>query len=119
MQRDPRAWLWDVREAADAIVGFVAGMDERRCAASELVHSAVERKFEVIGEALNQLSKAHPALAAWIPDVPQIVAFRNLLIHGYALVDHDRVWGVITSSLPGVRQMVDSLLSELGPPDRP
>lgn len=113
MQRDPRAWLWDVREAADAIGTFVAGKDAQDYAASELIHSAVERKFEVIGEALNQLAKTHPSLASRVPDLAQIIAFRNLLIHGYALVEHDRVWGVITRSLPAMRQAVDALLTEL------
>ena len=54
MQRDPRAWLWDVRDAATAIAGFTAGLDSGSYARSELVHSAVERKFEIIGEALLQ-----------------------------------------------------------------
>ena len=121
MQRDPRTWLWDVREAALAIETFVAGLDGAGYAASELVHSAVERKFEVIGEALNQLSKAHAALAQRVPHLPQIVGFRNQLIHGYALVDHDTVWGVIQHSLPDLRRAVDGLLGELGhaSPDAP
>lgn len=113
MQRDPRAWLWDVREAARAIEIFVSGLDGSGYARSELVHSAVERKFEMIGEALNQLSKADVSLAAKVPHVPQIVAFRNQLIHGYALVDHDTVWGVIQQSLPELRQAVDALLQDL------
>src|SRR4051812_643391 len=110
MQRDPRAWLWDVREAAQAIELFVVGMNETAYAQSELVHSAVERKFEVIGEALNQLSKADPSLAARVPNLPQIVAFRNQLIHGYALVDHITVWGVIQESLPALLAAVSTLL---------
>ena len=82
MQRDPRAWLWDVQEAARSIESFTDGLDPASYAASELVHSAVERKFEIIGEALNQLAKVDPGLGARIPHLPQIVAFRNLLIHG-------------------------------------
>lgn len=113
MQRDARAWLWDVREAAQAIESFVAGMDAGSYAASELVRSAVERKFEVIGEALNQLSKADPALASRIPHLKQIVAFRNVLIHGYAVVNHETVWGVIEHSLPPLRQAVQAILTEL------
>ena len=113
MQRDPRTWLWDVREAAAAIVAFVNGLDADGYAGSELVHSAVERKFEIIGEALNQLSKAEPAMAARIPHLPQIVAFRNQLIHGYALVDHKTVWGVIEHSLPALQVAVATLLQEL------
>lgn len=115
MQRDPRAWLWDVREAAQSIGGFVAGLNSSDYAKSELVHSAVERKFEVIGEALNQLSKADASMAARVPNLPQIIAFRNQLIHGYALVDHDTVWSVIQNSLPALGQAVEALLHELGP----
>lgn len=112
MRRDPRAWLWDVREAAAAIERFVQGLDASSYAASEMVHAAVERKFEVIGEALNQLSRADAAMAARVPHLPQIVAFRNQLIHGYALVDHETVWGVIQHSLPALRSAVDQLLRE-------
>lgn len=111
MQRDPRAWLWDVAQAIGAIEGFVSGLDQAAYERSELVHSAVERKFEVIGEALNQLSKTHADLADGIPHLAQIVAFRNLLIHGYARVDHATVWGVIQHSLPSLREAVQMRLS--------
>ena len=66
MQRDPRAFLWDVRESALAIQAFTAGMDAAAFAANEMAQSAVERKFEIIGEALNQLAKLDAALAARI-----------------------------------------------------
>lgn len=116
MQHDSRAYLWDVRQAADAILDIVAGIDLKTYAETEVTHSAVERKFQIIGEALNQLSKADPALAASIPDLPQIVAFRNVLIHGYAVVEHPRVWRIIQESLPALRAKVAALLDELGPP---
>ena len=86
MQRDPRAFLWDVRESTLAIQGFIAGINADAYAASDLVQAAVERKFEIIGEALNQLAKLDAPLVARIPELPQIVAFRNQLIHGYATV---------------------------------
>lgn len=113
MQRDPRAWLWDVREAAEAIKQFTAGLDADSYARTPLVYSAVERKFEIIGEALNQLAKARPELVPRIPSLPQIVAFRNQLIHGYARVDHDTVWDVIAHSLPALATVIDELLQEM------
>lgn len=116
MQRDPRTWLWDVREAARAITSFVSGFDAARYAATPLVHSAVERKFEIIGEALNQLSKADPEVASRIPHLRQIVGFRNQLIHGYALVDHETVWEVIVSSLPELVVAVEGLLGNPAQP---
>ena len=113
MQRDPRAWLWDVREAASTIEQFTAGLDADSYARTPLVYSAVERKFEIIGEALNQLAKVRPDLATRIPYLPQIVAFRNQLIHGYARVDHDTVWEVVRHSLPQLKAAVSELLQEL------
>jgi len=116
MQHDSRAYLWDVRQAADAILDIVAGIDLNTYSETEVTHSAVERKFQIIGEALNQLSKADPALAASIPDLSRIVAFRNVLIHAYAVVQHPRVWRIIQESLPPLRAKVAALLDELGPP---
>lgn len=112
MPRDPRAYLWDVHEAAAAIRKFTAGLDVRAYEASDLVQAAVERKFEVIGEALGQLSRHFPELAQRIPDVPQIVAFRNQLIHGYATIRPATVWGVAHDSLPSLIETVTRLLHE-------
>jgi uncharacterized protein with HEPN domain len=114
MQRDPRAFLWDVTESALAIQTFTAGMDAAQYQHNALVQAAVERKFEIIGEALNQLSKTDSALAGRIPDLPQIVAFRNQLIHGYAAINPLTVWSVIESSLPGLLSVTHAMLAELG-----
>lgn len=113
MQRDPRAFLWDVREAAKAIQSFTADLDVKGYVSNAMVQAAVERKFEVIGEALNQLAKLDAAMAARIPDVPQIVAFRNQLIHGYATVNPDTVWNIAQNALPGLLTAVKALLDEL------
>jgi uncharacterized protein with HEPN domain len=116
MRPDSRAYLWDIQSAAEAIDRFTSGLDAEAYARSELVSSAVERKFEIIGEALGQLAKLEPALAERIPDLRAIIAFRNLLIHGYAVVEHDRVLRIARTSLPGLRSAIASLLDELGPP---
>ncbi len=114
MPRDPRAYLWDAREAALAIARFTSGMDAAGYEANAMAQAAVERKFEIIGEALNQLAKADAGLAARIPQLPQIVAFRNQLIHGYAAVSVATVWRIATDSLPGLLANVQQLLDELG-----
>lgn len=114
MQRDPRAFLWDVRESALAIQSFTKGMDAAAYEANQMAQAAVERKFEIIGEALNQLSKLDAAMAARIPDRAQVVAFRNLLIHGYATVNVGTVWNISQTALPALLDAVQVLLDELG-----
>jgi len=116
MRRDPRAFLWDVREAAVAIQSFTAGMDAAAFAGNAMAQAAVERKFEIIGEALNQLVKLDGSLATRIPDLPRIVAYRNQLIHGYATVNIGTVWNVLTNALPPLLGVVQTMLDELGPP---
>jgi uncharacterized protein with HEPN domain len=75
----------------------------------------VERNFEIIGEAVSRLARTDPDLAARIGDYPQIIAFRNVLIHGYDLIDDGRVWQVITHDLPRLEQQVTDLLREAQP----
>ncbi len=113
MHRDARAYLWDIGQASNAILRFVSGLDGQGYAENEIVSSAVERKFEIIGEALNQLSKIDPVLAQRIPDIRDIIAFRNILIHGYAMVEHDRVWRIAHSALPRLSHVVEEILQEL------
>lgn len=114
MQRDPRAFLWDVRDAGRAIQEFTQGLDAGSYADHAMAQAAVERKFEVIGEALNQLAKVAPDMASRIPDLPQIVAFRNQLIHGYALVNAGTVWNIVANALPDLLTTVETLLTDLG-----
>ncbi len=117
MQRDPRAFLWDVQQAAGAITQFTVGLDAAGYRANPLIRSAVERQFEIIGEALNRLSKEAPDLADRVPNLRKMVGFRNVLIHGYAVIDDGRVWEIVTTLLPPLRATVTALLTELGPPD--
>jgi uncharacterized protein with HEPN domain len=116
MERDARSYLWDMREAADAIAEFTVSMNASEYAESRIVRAAVERQFEIIGEALSQLAKLDPALAHRVPDFRDIISFRNLLIHAYAVINHDEVWDAVQTSLPTLRQTVAALLDELGPP---
>jgi uncharacterized protein with HEPN domain len=117
MQRDPRAFLWNVQEAAGAITQFTTALDAAGYRANPLIRSAVERQFEIIGEALNRLSKEAPDLADRVPNLRKIVGFRNVLIHGYAVIDDGRVWEIVTTLLPSLRATVTALLIELGPPE--
>lgn len=51
MRHDSRAYLWGVRQAADAVREFVEGMNPTTYVDSEVIHAAVQRAFQIIGEA--------------------------------------------------------------------
>lgn len=100
------------REAAEVIARITAGKTFADLDDDIVLRSAVERQFEIVGEALAQLARLDAALAARIPDLGEIVAFRNILIHGYALIDRARVWRVVEQDLPALRKVLTELLDE-------
>jgi len=108
------AFCGTARAAADAIVDFAQGRSFNDYMSNLMLRSAVERQFEIIGEALSQLHRADPALAARIPDLRPVIGFRNALIHGYAQIDDVEVWWAIEVDLPPLRARVAALLAELG-----
>jgi uncharacterized protein with HEPN domain len=111
MHADARKLLWDARAAAERVTRFTTGRTFAEYEADDYFRSAVERQFEIIGEAFSQLSRLDPATAAAIPELPRIVAFRNVLIHGYASVDNKLVWGVVETHLAPLRATLESLLT--------
>lgn len=116
LPRDPRVFLWEAREAARNVFAFLSGKSFADYLASVLLRSAVERQFEIIGEALAQLARSDAGLAARLPETARVVAFSNRLIHGYRDVDHQLVWSVAQSDLPPLAGRIDELLKELGEP---
>ena len=60
---------------------FADGMSREAYVGDTRTQAAVERKFEIIGEALNRLHRDCPEVAAGMPRLRKVVDFRNLLIH--------------------------------------
>ncbi len=100
MESDPRKYLWDAREATDAIIEFTRGKTLNDYTSEVLFRSGVERQFQIIGEAIRQLARVDPAMAERIPEFRNIIAFRNIIVHGYALLDDALVWRAVEEELP-------------------
>ncbi len=104
--------LHDVKEAALAIIRFVSGKSFDDYVDDELLRSGVERKFEIIGEALNRTNRIDPGVLAQIREYRSIVSFRNLLAHGYDSIDDRIVWGIIEENLGDLLDDVESFINE-------
>jgi uncharacterized protein with HEPN domain len=111
MPREAKAYLYDMRQAAVLIADFTTGLDYDAYVADAMVRAAVERQFEIIGEALGKLAIVDPETAGRISDYRRIIAFRNILIHGYAGVDDMLVWDMVGTRLGDLRREVDELLA--------
>lgn len=117
MKRAPIAFLWDMQQACAAIDSFVSGVDLRSFETNLLLRSAVERQLQNIGEALSQLSKLDPALAARVPRQRQLIGFRNVLVHGYSGLNHSEIWRVLHENLPELHGAVTALIDETASSD--
>ena len=106
--KEDRLYLEHIRDAIAKIHAYTAGGRDAFMRDS-LIQDGVIRNFEIIGEATKQLSddlkKKHPEIP-W----PDIARFRDFLIHHYMGVNLKRVWEVIETRLPALRQAVDDLL---------
>lgn len=110
MKLETKKYLYDIVRAAGSAAEFVKGKSFADYASDVMLRSAVERQLEIVGEALAQLVRADPSTASQISEYQRIIAFRNILIHGYAEIDHRIVWSVLETKLPGARQEAEALL---------
>jgi uncharacterized protein with HEPN domain len=81
---------------------------------NSMVKAAVERKFLVIGEAMTKLKKEHPEILGKITDYEKIIGFRNVLVHGYDIIDDATVWSAIKDSLPTLQNEIEEILKTQG-----
>lgn len=112
MRLEVRKYLHDIQRALDALADFIGGKNFEDYAAEAMLRAAVERQFEIIGEALAQLAKRDENVASRISDHRRIIAFRNILIHGYAEIDDRLVWDIVETKLPTLRAEVGDLLQD-------
>ena len=114
MNDETRKNLIDVLQAAKEIQGFVRGMDFTAYQNNAVTQRAVERDFEIIGEALNRIKYTDNELLQKISEHHRIIGFRNILIHGYDIVDEAIVWQAVTKHLPILVREVEGIMSSGG-----
>lgn len=110
MRLESKKLLEDIRQSARHILDFTADKTPSEYRGDPILKSAVERQFEIVGEALNRLAKTDPDVAARISRYKRIISFRNILIHGYDIVEDTVVWDVIKKDLPILFEQVNTLL---------
>jgi uncharacterized protein with HEPN domain len=105
--------IWDAWDACRRILEFTKGLSEEAFQDSEMVQSAVERQFEICGEALGHL-RGEEEIEMLVPDLHKIVGLRNRLIHGYDSIDYEMLWSVVAQKIPELHRQLASVLQESG-----
>ena len=114
MQAEVAKRLLDAVVAARRIQAFTSGQTYADFSASELVRSAVERQFGILGEALGRAMAIDPNLELEKPQLRRIVGLRNRLIHGYDVVDDEIIWDIVQSKLIPLAADLEAILTRGG-----
>jgi len=112
---NPRAnkHLHDIAVACRKILDFTEGLGWQEFHASDLLRSAVERQFEILGEASVRLRNEDRKTFDGIGEAASIVGLRNRLAHGYDSIDDAIIWSIVQEKIPDLLRTVEALLQDL------
>jgi uncharacterized protein with HEPN domain len=112
MDKEIKVWLFDILNSILEIESFVDFEETNFQDYSSDVKTkrAVERNLEIIGEAVNRISKKDENLE--ITNKSKIISVRNRIIHGYDQVSDELIWSIITQYLPVLEKEVRQYLNE-------
>lgn len=110
MPHNIKKYLYDIQQAIKQIEMFIKGKTYRNFTEEPIIQSAVERKFEIIGEALYKIRKLDEDYLSEIDDANKIIGFRNVIIHGYDVIDSKIVWDAVKINLPKLKKQIKNLL---------
>lgn len=103
---EPKAAVHDALLAAEWLHGRLEGLTYEHVAADETLQAAIERKLEIIGEALARAERADRSVAEAVPELHRIIGLRNVLAHGYDVVDSFEIYLIATTRLAA---LIDNL----------
>lgn len=110
MDHEIKKFLFDIRESIASIENYLGNRrDFNVYLADKMLRRAVEREFEIIGEAMNRIDKLDSTLK--ISSKRQMINMRNRVIHGYDKIDDVIIWGTIVRHLPLLKMEVENLLN--------
>jgi uncharacterized protein with HEPN domain len=98
-----------MQDAARRILDYVQGQTFEQYEADDLRQGAVERRFEVIGEASRRISDAFKVMHPEI-DWRSWTDFRNVIAHRYEELELEYIWRVATEEVPLLLENLNPLV---------
>ena len=100
MRPESKGALGDALRAAQDIRRYLDGVEFYDYECDEILQAAVERKFEIAGEALNRVRRTDPNAFLLVQEHEGVIDLRNVIAHRYNVIDHSRIWHFIQSAVP-------------------
>lgn len=107
-------WLYDIKMSIDEIDNFF--MEEEKdffkYRNNIMLKRAVERNFEIIGEAVNRIITRDNLFTEKISNAKAIISLRNQVIHAYDNISDENIWSILTNHLSKLKLEVETLIKE-------
>lgn len=113
MKKEPLFFLQDIQNSLAKIFKYTDTITFEQFICDDKTKDAVERNFEIIGEAVKNLPDNFKSKYPHIP-FRQIAGMRDKLIHDYFGIDYEIVWKTIKDKLPEFSSEIDKLI-EISP----
>lgn len=112
MDSDVKTWLYDILQSVSEIESYFDDKPQRFEDYSKDIKTkrAVERNFEIIGEAVNRILKKD--VNFYIENAQKIIGTRNRIAHGYDKISDDLIWSIVINHLPKLKSEITSLLEK-------
>src|ERR1035437_5908582 len=109
MELEIKKYLFDIQESIESIENYLGNKrDFKIYSTDKMLRRAIEREFEIIGEAMKRIENLDPTLN--ISSKKKIINMRNRVIHGYDKIDDELIWGTIIRHLPILKIEIANLL---------
>ena len=105
-------WLYDINLAIAEIESYFSKrnkdfFDYRK---NTMLKRAVERDFEIIGEAMKRILDKDASFVAIITESKSIIGLRNQVIHAYDSISDEIIWSILINHLPKLKKEIEELL---------
>ena len=110
--RDYSIYLQDILSNIEHAETFAANLSLDEFIQNYQVNYAVVRCLEIIGEACKQIPQT---MRNKYPEIPwqRIIGVRNVIVHEYAAVDIEIIWGTVKNDLPVLKNQIQQIITDL------
>ena len=112
MRPETRSALLAAYNAAQDIQHHISGVGFRYYERERTIRAAVEMEFVVIGEALNRVRRSDPDAFLLVREHAGVIDLRNVIAHGYDIIDNRQIWDIVQTELPGLAAKLEYALGQ-------
>jgi uncharacterized protein with HEPN domain len=113
MKKDAKVFIHHILESISLIEVYSNGKTLEDFLATTSLQDMIIRRIEIIGEAVNRIKKIDKTIYEMIDESDKIICFRNVITHGYDIVDDDITWSISNEKIPILKESIRRIKEHL------